>query len=195
MVHQAKGKLRRFIISARPLAEDARLHIALTFPRSQEDVPASSFADHLLCDLMVLVLIAVRRQLRPVLVPFKMGADLIAAVFQISMVAEIISSRILDRADSLCLHLDRMHHAHGINDPDVRRLPIDRLQDALERLIGRHLIAALFSADTQDGVREQGIVPRYLKLHDVVVPCVFQAAYTSINPCFFWLRMSPTVSS
>ena len=195
MVHQAKGKLRRFIISARPLAEDARLHIALTFPRSQEDVPASSFADHLLCDLMVLVLIAVRRQLRPVLVPFKMGADLIAAVFQISIVAEIISSRILDRADSLCLHLDRMHHAHGIDDPDDRRLPIDRLQDALERLIGRHLIAALFSADTQDGVREQGIVPRYLKLHDVVVPCVFQAAYTSINPCFFWLRMSPTVSS
>ena len=83
----------------------------------------------------------------------------------------------------------------GIDDPDDRRLPIDRLQDALERLIGRHLIAALFSADTQDGVREQGIVPRYLKLHDVVVPCVFQAAYTSINPCFFWLRMSPTVSS
>ena len=167
VIHQSEGKLRQIVKRSRAFAEGTGLHIALTFPRSQKDVPAASPADHSFGHFMMLVFVTVSGQLRPVHVPFKMRLHLIAALFQIGVVGQVVAAGILNRANALDLHLDGVHHPHPVDHPQQRRLPVHAFQNPFERFIGRHLIGTLFPADAQDRVGKKTIVARDLEGHDI----------------------------
>ena len=109
---------------ARPLAEHTGLHVALTLPGAQENIPAASFADHLFGDLMVLVLVSIPGQLRPVFVPLKMGPHLVAAVLEVCIIRQVVAAVVLDGPDTLDLRLDGVHYPDGVDVPNKRRLPI-----------------------------------------------------------------------
>ena len=146
---------------------------------------------------MVLVLVAVGSQLRAVLIPLKVGPDLVAAILQIGIVAQVVlflSPAVSNLADPLGLHLNGLHHPHRVYDPKDGGLPVHGVQYPLEGLIGGHLVRALFPTHAHNGVRKQGVVPRHLKLHNVVILGVFHSR-TSQNSCFSVSVTRPTVSS
>ena len=167
MIHQPEAQFRQRVIGAAALPETARLYITLTLPGAEENVAPAALFDHAPRNIVVLVFIAVGRKLRAVIIPLKVSAHLVAAVLQIRIISQLVAAVVLDRPDTFYLCLDGVHDPDGVNVPDERRLPVDRGQNALECLVGRHLIAALFTADTQDRVGEQRIVPGHLKLHDI----------------------------
>ena len=166
--HQSEGQLGNLIVSALAAAEFAGLHIGLTLPRAQIHIPPTALADHPPGDLVVLVLVAVLLQLRAVAVPFEMGAHLIAAVLQIGVIEQIaVALGIRQRADALDLRLDGIHHAHRVDIPDQRRLPVNRRQSALQRLVGRHLIGGFFAAHARDGIGKQSIGAVQFKFYNI----------------------------
>ena len=67
----------------------------------------------------------------------------------------------------LRLCADRVHHAHRVNDPKERGLPVHAFQNALERLISGHLIRQLLAAHPRDWVAEERIPPSHAKFHCV----------------------------
>ena len=87
---------------------------------------------------------------------------------------------VLDGPDSFHLRLDGVHHPDGVDIPDKRGLPINRGQDALERLIGGHLIGTFFSAEPEKRIGKKAVVPSDLKFNDVRILRIFHI-HTSKN--------------
>ena len=122
------------------------------------------------------VLISVAAQLRTVAVPVEAGPHLIAAVLQIGVIRQIVAAAVFDGADALHLGLDGVHDPHVQDPPDEGGLPVYGGQNALQRLIGGYLIAALFTAQTHERVGEEGVVSVYLEFYDVGMFC-FQSLH------------------
>ena len=92
MIHKAVRNLPAVVIVALSAAKDTRFYVALTFSGSQKDVPSSATLHHTLCNVMVLVLVAVARQFGMILIPFKVRPHLIADLAKIRVVRQIISA-------------------------------------------------------------------------------------------------------
>ena len=167
MVHKAEAQLRDVVIGPCALAESAGLHIALALPGAQEDIPPAAPLDHAPGDVVVLVFIAVARQLRPVVVPLKVGPHLVADMFQIGVVSQVIPTVVFNGADALDFGLNGLQDPDGVDVPEEGGFPVHRGQNALQRLIGGHLIGAFFAPHAGDGVAEQSIVPGHLEFHQV----------------------------
>ena len=174
VVHETEAQLRDGVVGALALSEYTWLHIALTFPCPEEYIPAAALADHPFCDFMMLVFVPIAGKLRAVFVPLKMRPHLITAALEIGVVAQVVAAAVPDGTNPLDLRLDRAHDPHRVDDPDQRGFPVHRVQYALERLIGRNLVAALLPADAHDGVGKQTVFARHLKFDNVVVLRVFQ---------------------
>lgn len=168
MVHHPKAQFRQFIVGAGPLPEPARLHIALALPCPEKNIPSPAPFNAAQGDIVVLILVAVLLQLGAVIVKLKMRPHLIAAVLQVGIVGQVISATdVLDGADALDLGLDAVYDPHLIDVPDDGGLPVNAVQDALERLIGGDLIAAFFSADPHHRVGKKPVIARHRKFYDV----------------------------
>ena len=159
----------QIVISTFSFPEHTRLHISLTFPGPEKHIPPSSAGNHPSGNIMMFMFIPVRFQLRPVFIPFKMSTHLITDIFQIRVISQLISSVITNRPDSFGLCPNRIHDTHGVNDPYKRRLPVNALQDSLQRLIGGNMVRTFFSSHPGDRIRKQRIIPAHLKLNRIPI--------------------------
>ena len=168
MVHQPEAQLRQIVVGACAVSEYAGLYIALTFPGTQKNITPPALFDHSAGNAVMFVLISVAAQLWAVVVPVEAGPYLIPAAFQIGVIRQIVLAvAVFDGADALHLGLDGVHDPHVQDPPDEGGLPVYGGQNALQRLIGGYLIAALFTAQTHERVGEEGVVSVYLEFYDV----------------------------
>ena len=84
---------------------------------------------------------------------------------------------VLDGPDALHLRLDGIHDPDGIDVPDDGWLPVDRGQNAFQRLIGGDLIAAFLPAHPHQRVGKERVVPCDLELYNVGMYHFFHALH------------------
>ena len=90
VVHQTVRHFAAVVIVSFSLAEHAGFHIALAFSCAEKNIPSAATGNHALCNVVMLVLIAVARQFRMVFVPLKVRTHLVTDIAQICVIRQVV---------------------------------------------------------------------------------------------------------
>ena len=126
VVHEAETQFRDGVVGPGALPEGTGLHVALALSSTQKDIPPAALFNHTPGNAVMLVLVAVTCQLRPIVIPLKVSPHLVADVLEVGIVGQLVAAMIFDGPNAFDLCLNGLHDPDCINVPDNGGLPVYR---------------------------------------------------------------------
>ena len=152
MIEKTIRKFPRMIIEACSLFKCTRFYISHAFPCAKENISSSTSFNHSLCNVVMLVFVAVMLQLWTVVVPLEMCSYMVANISQIGTIRQVISTAVMNRTYPSSLRLNAVHDPYSINVPDNCRLPVNAMHNAFQCFVSWYRIAVFFHSGSSQNI-------------------------------------------